>query len=829
MLSLVQDVRAAWRSLWRAPVVAVAAVLTLALGLGANVAMFGAVSAALLRPLPFPQPDRLVLLTQQHHEPGRASRPTRWSYPEFVALRRTLRGPQAVAAYYADDMNLAGGGVPVRVRAEMVSASYFDVLGVRPALGRAFAAAEDAAPGSQPVVLLSDALWRREFGGDPRVLGRTVLLNGRSLAVIGVLPAGFRGLTNDADVWITHAMAPAAYFAGHLTSSEHFLSVVARLRPGVTPAQAAAEVAGAGTRAAAAAHVSEDDEVGTWSAGLQPLDTARRDPAAARTRLVLAGAVGFVLLMAAVNLGGVLLARAAGRERELVLRAALGAGRARLVRLLALDGVLLATMGGGLGLLVAAWGVDVLRLLPLEHVASAPARGAQLATFGEATLDGRVLAFAALLTLATGVGAALWPALRATRGALAGRLASGGRAASARVGTVRRPTTLAVVAMAQVALAFVLLTGATLLLDGVRRMHAMDAGVSARNVLTARLAAPEWRYGGDRAVPLLGAVLERVRAVPGVLAASVSRCTPYMPACSSTVLYDPARPGVEPPSVGRHYVGEEHFAVLDVPLRRGRLLTAADRAGAPRVAVVNETAARTLWPGEDPIGKRVWFGSGGGFASPDSLTEIVGVVGDVLYDTPGARVGPDVYTSYRQFTYPETMLLVRTSGDPHALVPELRRAIAAVDPALPIYDVRTLDERAGDAIAAQRTAALLLGAFAALGLLLAALGVYGVMAYAVAQRRREIGVRVALGATRGAVLRLVLGQAGALAAVGLVVGSAAALGLSRFLAFVVADVRPDRPLPHLLALVILGAVALVACLLPARAAARVEPVVALRE
>jgi putative ABC transport system permease protein len=569
--------------------------------------------------------------------------------------------------------------------------------------------------------------------------------------VVGVLPAGFQGLAGVRDVWLPQAMAPSVTFAEQLTSSEHFLSVVARLRPDATLARARADVGTAGLRAAASARAAAGGgAAGAWSAHAAWLDDARRDPAMVRAHVVLAGIVAFVLLIAAVNLAALLLARSVGRARETALRAALGAGRTRLVRHALVEGALLGVLGAGLGLAFAAGGIGAL-------------------------------------------------------------------------GAVVPQRSLSAAAVVQVACAVVLLVGAALLVRAFDRLRAVDPGFDPAGIITLRLSGSDREHGAAPA-GLHERILERVQALPGVESATVAFCPPFSQ-CSSTFVHFADRPeSATPPLVGRHYVGPDHFRTLGIPVKRGRALTAEDRAGRPRVAVINETAARELWPDEDPIGRRVRFTSGGGFASPDSLTEIVGIVGDVLYGAPGDPVRPDFYTSYLQFTWPAGMLLVRTRAPPAAIVPALRAAVAAVDPGLPVYDVRMLSERAGDAVAAERFATGAATGFAGLGLLLAAIGVYGILAYSVAQRRREIGIRVALGASRADVAGLVLRQGLVVAAVGLAAGIAVALPLARGLdALVRGAGSVHTAVLAGVATVLLGIAAL-ASLLPARAAARVDPV-----
>jgi putative ABC transport system permease protein len=819
------EARQAVRSLRRSPGFTVAAVLMLGLGVGVNAAVFSVISANLLRPLPFPEADRLVVVHQLHAPPGAEPRPMRWSYPQFEALRSGLSTVPELAAYYADDVNLAGGAAgPVRVRAEMVSASYLSVLGVRPALGRRFAPAEDSLPGAHPVVILGHELWSVHFGADPRMVGSEVILNDVVLTVIGVAPAGFRGVTGGAELWFPQVMAPAVSFPEQLTSPQLFHSVIGRLAPGVSVEEARAQVATAGARSAASARASAADSDGSdWGASLLPLDDARRDAGAVRAQLVLAGAAGFVLLMALVNLSGLLLARSTGRARESAVRAALGAGRFRLARHGAVEGGLLGLLGGALGVLLALWSVGALAALAPEGLGGGRSRFATIASFAEPSVDWRVIGFAAALSLAAGVLAGLIPALRGARADLGTTLRTGARGSSVGVGSLRRPTILSAAAVAQVALALVLLTGAGLMLQGFHRLRAVDPGFDPSGVVTFRISPPFGEYQGAAAAPLLQRVLERVEAVPGVEAASVSLCTPFNE-CSSTPLYLDGRPSAGPaPIVGRLYVGPDHFRTLRIPLLRGRLLTAADRAGQPRVAVINETAAHRFWPDDDPIGRRVWFGGGGGFASPDSLTEIVGVVGDVLHGPPGGAIRPEFYTSYLQFTWPYTTVLVRAAGDPVALVPALRRAVRDVDPNLPIFDVQTMRERAAGSLAGERSATIALTIFAGLGLLLAALGIYGIMAYTVAQRRREIGIRLALGAAPRDILRFILGHGSALTAAGLAIGAAASVAMIRVLPALIADIGPPEPWVALAVTTLLLLIALLACYLPARSAMRVHP------
>jgi putative ABC transport system permease protein len=820
------------RFLRRSPAFTGAAVLTLALGVAVNATSFSVVSASLLRPPPFDDPRSIVVLHQTHAAPGSAAGIFRWwSYPQVDALKETLASFSHLAAYYAADLNLSSPDrEPLRTRAEFVSASYFPALGALPAAGRGFLPDEEA-PGAHPVAVLGHALWERHHGADPGVLGSELFVNGLGVTVVGIAPAGFRGITGEAELWLTHAAAPPVYFANYFTSDQYFLGLLGRLERGTSLDRARAEMASAGR--AAAAGVRErggaDGWAGDWSAGLERLAVARRDPRTVKAQLVLAGTSLVVLLIAVVNLAGLMAARARARARETAVRSALGAGRARLVRHALVEGGLLGLAGGALGVLLAGWGVQVWAALAPEHLGGARASfsRAGLAAFAEPVVDGRVILFAGALALAAGLVAALVSALRTTDAGLPRALSTGARSSAGAVGTLRRPTALAVATGLQVACAFVLLAGAATIVRSYQELRSVDPGFEPPGLLTFWISAPEGEYGGEDAAPLIERVLERVRAVPGVQAATVGN--PPFSEGGSTSLSIAGRPAAEPaPVVGRYYVGPDHFRALRVPLLRGRALTADDRAGRPRVTVINETAARRFWPGEDPIGKRVWLGTGGGFASPDSPTEIVGVVGDVLYGAHGEAIGPDFYTSYLQHVLPRAAITVRGAGDLSALVPALRRAVREVDPHLPIHSVETMERRAARALAAERFAAMALSALAFLGLLLAAIGVYGIMAYSVAQRRREIGIRIALGSTPGNVLRLVVGQGAAIAAAGVMLGAFALLVLAPTLRALIADARTVEPSVFAAATATLLLVAVLACWLAARPSTRVSPVEALR-
>jgi putative ABC transport system permease protein len=819
------DLLYAVRGVRRSPGFALAAVLLLALGVGANAAVFSLISAHLLRPLPFPESDRLVLVHQTYAPAGEETRPMPWSYPEYDAVRRVAPGFAGLAAYTPASVNVSLGDETFRTPAEVVSASYLAALGVRPVRGRDFLAGEDL-PGAGPAAMLSHDLWQSHLGAAPDTPGRDIVVNGLSFTVVGIAPPGFHGLTGDADIWLLHAMAPAVYFDGYLISDQRFLNVVGRLAPGVTHERADAALATMGLRAAAAARAAMpgSEWSGAWGVAALPLDTARQDPATLRAHWLLSVAVFFVLVMAVVNIFALLLARSTVRARETAVRGALGAGRWRIVRQGAVEGGLLGVLGGALGLLLAVWSVRVLATLAPERMDAMQRPLGNLSTFAAPGVDWRVIVFSVVLSIAAGVAAGILPVMRATRGDFVRDLKSGARGASLGVGSVRRPTVLSAAAILQVACALVLLTGAGALMQSFQRMMAIDPGFAAAGVVTFRINPPDRTYGGAAAAPLLERLLSRVETVPGVQSATVSLCAPYAQCSSTSVFIEGRDDNQSAGSVGRHYVGPHHFSTLGIALLRGRVLTDSDREGQPRVAVINETAAQRFWPDQDPIGQRVWFSSGGGFASQDSPTEIVGVVADVLYDRPGEQVRPDFYTSYHQFTWPYTTVMVKAAaGDPVALVPALRQAVLDVDPHLPIHDVRALPNRSAEVLAGERFAARALAVSGALGLILAALGVYGIMAYSVAQRSREVGIRLALGSTPHDVLRVLMGQGAGLLAAGLVIGGVLALWLNRALPSFIAGASGANA--GILAAVagLLATVGLVACWLPARSAMKVNP------
>jgi putative ABC transport system permease protein len=816
METLVTDTRHALRRLRQTPGATAVAILTLAVGIGAATSIFSVVYAALLRPLPFAEPGRLAMLYTTRTTVQDGTRRGRWSHADITAIRPGLRSFEDVASFTRASVTLAGGDAPQQIYAEIVSPEYFRVLRAAPRVGRLFH--EDVA--ADPTVVISEGLWRRRFGSDPAILGRSIAVNSIPVTIAGVLAGGFSGLSDQADVWLPAALAPRVTYPGYLTTSQHFILLIGRLRPGVSFAEADAEAAAAASRVVTNDSPSPSEPV-AWGAAVVPLSDARIEAGVRRSAWLLLAGAACVLLISCVNVSSLVLAQAQRRRREIAIRLAIGSGRGRLVRQLLTESVVLGATGGALGTIVATWMMD---LLVMPDVLAAGTNYIQVSAFATPSADAAFLVFAIGLTLATSVLFGLAPALGASRPGLVDALKDGVRSEA---GGGRR---LAALVITEVALAVVLLAGAGLVIKSLSQMRALGRGVTRAGVLSFWVNPPSSRYPDEQGPAIVDRVLARVREVPGVESAAVNRCVPSGTTCSRTLVFFPDRPAAESsaPAVGRHYVSTDYFRTIGVPLLRGRTLTADDRAGRPPVAVVNEHAAKRFWPGEDPVGKHVWFGSGTGFTSRERPVEIVGVVADVKYGPPDEPIGPDFYTSYLQFAYPSTMVLVKLDAQTPASIASLRAAVASVDGGFPIDDVHTLDERAADTLSRPRFNAVTTAMFAAAALFLAAIGVYGVMAYSVSTRSREMGVRMALGADPTRLLRLVVREGIRLAAAGATIGLVSALALTRLMRSLLFGVAPFDPAIFTLVAALMIAVALAAAFVPARRASRVDPVVVLR-
>lgn len=823
MDTFARDLRYAVRTLLRMRGVAIVAILTLALGIGATTTMFSVVYAMLLRPPPFADSDRLVILFNTSVTPREGLVRLRWSMANVLALRSSATSFETVASFTGALLSTSGRGDPEHIEGEVVSADYFRTLRVTPIAGRAFSAEEDTVAGAQPVAMISWRLWRRKFAADPASIGSAIVVNDVPLTIVGILPEGFTGLTGKAELWIPPPMAARLTYSEYLTTPQNFISVVGRVKDGVTFPQASAELAAIGSRFIGNGSMPDT----FWGAAMVPLREARVDPTLRQSALMLLAAAACVLVIACVNVASLLLARARVRRREMAVRLAVGSGQHRLVQQLLTEGLVMAVVAGVCGTVLAQWGVAVFARTAPVVIASGRNNYAAIGGLGPPALDPGVLMFTLAVALATTLLFALVPALAASRLELVTALKEDDR------GGGRRGRAFSILVVTEVAIACVLLTASGLLIQNFARLQSRRSGFVSDDVLTFWVRPPGSRYPVASGPATVDRLLTRIQAVPGVELAAVNRCTPFS-GCSRTIVFFPDRP-LDPanaPSVGRHYISADYFRSLGIPILSGRALTPADRAGSPPVAIVNESGARRFWPGENPIGKRVWFGTTTGpFSDPARAVEIVGVAGDVKYegvDQPDRLDRADFYTSYLQFSYPDTMVIVKARGAATALLPAMRTAVASVDSTLPIYDVMTLDARIGAAVSRPLFNLTLLASFAGAALFLAAIGVYGMLSYSVSSRMRDIGVRLALGADRGRVRSLVLGEGLRLAALGAVIGLVASFATARL----AQGLLPDAPAwdPRLVGVagVIMLAVAAVAAFLPARRASAVDPIVVLR-
>ncbi len=817
--SVIQDVRYAARGLARRPAFTAVAVLTLAIGIGATTAIFSAVNVLLLRPLPYARPDELMKLALV--TPPRGANPgiddMVWSYPKFTVLRDAQRSFSDVALYAASQFTF-GATDPERVAAEVVGARYFRTLGVPVIRGRDFDPSIDAAAGAPRQVILSYALWDRRFNADPAIIGRTVDVDRLPWVVIGVAPREFKGLTGQAQLFVPITSRSAEDLN---QPQSHEFGLVARRKPGVTAAQAAAEVRALGPRISDAFPNQFDKSA--WGARAAPLDDARIAPATRRSLLVLFGAVGLVLLIACVNVANLLLGRASARRRELAVRMAIGAGRTRLIRLLLTESVLLALVGGAASVVVAWLGVHALDTInPAATLRLPRDNSLGVTTFSTIRLDGAALAFTFAVATLVGIVFGLAPALSASGASLAGAMKDDAvnRRGRGSGGSSRR-----LLVVTEVALAIMLLAASGLMIRSLAKLLAVDYGFDGRGVLTFRLNIPPGDMPRDSMPGFYDQVVARVRAVPGVADVALNNCPPLNGGCNGTGIIRLDRPKIDfghAPDIGIHWASPSWFSTLGVHLLRGRLITGEDRAGAPKVVVINDAAAERVWPGEDPIGKHVALGQGG---LDDAV--VVGIVRGVR-QKPDSAPKPDAYVAYAQAPRPGMIVFVRTVRPPASMGDEVRRAVHDVAPMLPVYDMQTMEQRTENATARTRFSATLLALFAATALSLAAIGIYGVMSLAVSARTRELGIRIALGADRARVQRLVVGEGLTLAAAGVAIGFVGALFATRVLGNMLYGLEPSDPATYAGVTLVLVAAAAAASWLPARRASRIDPINALR-
>ena len=811
-----RDLRLAARSLRRNPGFTTLATLSLAVGIGATTAVFSVIDATLLRPLPFREPDRLmsVVLRVPRDEPGTVIDMT-WSYPKFMAFAREQQLFDRVGLYITESVTAGGTDGAERIPGEAISAGYLDVLGIRPVLGPGVRWSDDGVP-AEPAVLVGQGFWRRRFAGDRAAIGQAIELDGRRFTVAGVLPAGFRGLSGHADIFVPIPLVRSASSVAQ--AGAHQYSMVAHLRPGTTVAQAREGMARWGTELAARFSSTGSD----WGARAYTLDETRLDPRVRQAVAVVAAAVVIVLLITCANVAGLLLARGARRRREVAVRLAIGARRGHLVRQLLTESALLAVVGAVASLAVAWAGVRALAAIApagAQEFAGAFAddvSGLTAVGLQSVRIDTTALLFTAAVALATPLLFGLAPALRGARADLGDAMRVGATSEPA-FGGVRRLTGRGVLVVAEVALAFVLLVSSGLLVRSLAKLFDTGIGADAAPVLTARVSLPSQRASADSLGLLWPQLLEHVSAIPGVVGAGLASCAPVSTECEGTSIG--VGPGSEVP-VGLLGASPGYFEALGVPLRGGRTFTSADRRGMRRSVVVNERAARTYWPGTTPVGRvAVVFG--------DTAT-VVGVVGDVRYDRMEEVPRPAIYLAYAQRPMRNAVLFVRTTARPMQLAGAVRQAIHALDPGDAVYDVKAMTDRMGDATARTRFAAIVLATFAVVALTLAMLGVYGVLSLAVEQRTRELGVRMALGATSGRVQGMLLGQGVGLALLGGVSGLVSAIGAARLLGSLVYGVSALDPSTYVVIAALTLVTAALASVVPARRAAAKSIVASLK-
>ena len=821
------DFRYAVRSLRRTPTFTVAAVVSLALGIATTTTVFSLVDAAIFRPPPFAGADRLTVLNITQQSPSEGELRLRWSWPRFQLLERSVHSFDGLASSSNVVVTMTGAGEPQPLPVEIVSWRYLNLMQAPLVLGAGFTEQDDVPGASSPLVVLSHELWERRFGGAPEAVGRIVELNGVPLTIAGVAARGFNGVSGLAQAWIPVTAAPRVTYADYLSTNQNFITVLGRLRRGVALSAARAELQAVGQRIDAAQPSERDTPEDWFAATLLTLNDARIDVVTRRAMLLLAGAVGVLLLIACANVASLLLGRAVHRRREIALRLAVGAGRWRLVRQLLVESSVLAALAGALGLGISAWAMAAVRIPPTL------ARGRNfygaVGEFATPAMDARVLAFAVAVCACTVLLFGLLPALRATRTDVVTDLKAGGAVVSA--GSRRSGLRELVVAL-QVALAVVLLVGCGLLLASYVRLRETRLGFDPTRLLTFMVRPSEVTYTPGRAPALIDRLLAEVRQLPGVEAATVDGCAPLSMQCASAQLHVVGRPWAkigDAPIVRRHYVAPDHFKTLGVPLLRGRGLTDNDRAGQPLVVVINEAAAERFWPAGNPIGQRIWFEGAPAAGAPDSSAEIVGIVRNVAYQPlDESPIQPDFFTPYAQFTYAGRMVIVRTRGEPLMLAAQIGDAVRRADPSLALFDVQTMDARARLSWSKHSFQAALFGIIGGIALLLAMTGVYAVTAYLVASRTREIGVRIVLGASRLEIAKRSLAQTVRLALAGGVAGTLGAVALSRILRATLYQTSPLDPWVFAGAAAVLMAAAAAASYLPLRRALRVDPADVLR-
>ena len=806
-----QDIRYGIRMLRKSPSVSLVATIALALGIGANTAIFSVVNAVLLRPLPFPDSDALMSVFEKDQTRGLAR--GSYSYPNFFDLRQQNHVFEHIAAYHDSDFIMTGGGDPVRLQGAVVTADLFPVLGVSPILGRTFLPNEDKPTETGRVVVLSQRLFASRFNSDASTLNKQITLDGKSYTIIGVMPHGFEfPIQNEPlDLWTTIADDAAGTSAATAQRGAHFLHLIARLKPGVSQVQAQADVD------TIAARLEQQYPDTNTHKGIQVESALTALVGDIRPALlILLGAVGCVLLIACANVANLQLARAMRRHKEISIRSALGASQAQLVRQLLTESILLSLAGGALGLGLAVWWSDLLITLGKKDIPRAIQVG----------LDWRVLGFTLVVSVLTGVIFGLVPALHSAKTELTESLKEGrGAGGSARHNRIR-----GLLVVVELAVAVVLLVGAGLLIQSLWRLRHISSGLQSQNVLTFNVAVPEVRYSSEKQARFYRDLLTRVRTLPGVQSASAILPLPLSGDRFQISFQIDGRPVApkDQPSADMFVTEANYFRTMGIPILNGRDFEDRDEHKSTPVVIVTDTFARQFFPGENPIGKRIKPGIASWEDEKPTMREIVGVVADVRNRALNTEPKPAYYLPQSQVPFNQLILVMKTAGDPNSLISSATREVRLMDQELPVFGVKTMDEYIAGSVAAPRFNTTLLSIFAAVALVLTVIGLYGVMSYSVAQRTNEIGIRMALGAQTRDVLQLIVKQGLQLVLIGLVLGLAGALALTRLLSSLLFGVKTKDPATFVAIAVLLALVSLLACYVPAWRATKVDPLEALR-
>ena len=824
-----RDLRYALRSMRRTPLASAVGVLTLALGIATATTVFAFMDAALLRPPPFKDASRLAILNITRKTAGQALAKERWSWTRFRLLQQNAKS-FSVASVSNAVLTMSDGESAQPLPAEIVSSRYFAVMQQSLLIGAPFSSSEDNSASALPLIILGDAVWKQRFGGRKSAVGSTVLVNGLALTVAGVAAPNFSGISGQAQAWIPVGIAPRATYSDYQITNQNFITVIGRLKDNISLGAANSElnVLGEQIQELEPSELEAPDD--HLAAGAVSFNQARINTATARGLVMMAAAVALLVLIACANVATLLLGRAAERRREIAIRLAVGASRGRLLRQLLTESSVMAFASGVLGLALAGLCIKSVAL-PAALSGSGNFYGA-IGAFAEAAIDWRILSFTVFVSAATVAFFGLAPAIQAVRADVTGDLKGGGNGLKKRGRVFGFSSGQDWILATQIAMSVVLLSVCGLLLASFARLVNTPTGFQSSGLLTFMIRPSEVLYPPDKASLLLDRVLEEIEGVPGVLAASVDGCAPMAVVCANATLHIVGKPqsnGASSREVLRHYVGPSHFTALGVPLIRGRVISRNDRAGAPHVVVINQAAAHRFWPDENALGKRVWWDAAPQFGSADSSAEIIGIVADVAYQPLSEHpVQPDFFTPYAQFTYASRMVLVRTTGDPLSFVAAVGQAVHRADPALAMFEVMSMSQRAALSWAPQRFQSAMLTVIAAIALLFAISGVFAVTAFFVAIRRREIGTRMALGASNGNIVRTAMSHTMKAGSAGAIAGIVAAIATNQLIRSMLYNTSALDPLVYAAVILTLVVSLLLATFVPVRRALSVDPVEVLR-